>query len=301
MKKITILLIAILVLSGCTYNEKDDKINVVTTLFPIYDFVRQIAKDRVNVTLLLPPGIDAHTYEPTPKDIAKISNSNLFINTNESMEPWVKTITNSLPNLNVLDVSLSIDLHEDHDHEKDHHHDIDPHIWTDPNNVKIMVENILYSLCEIDDSNCSYYIKNADNYKAKLDDLIIQLDDISKDYDGEKIVFSGKFAFHYMFERYGLEKYSVYEGCSTEGDISPKVIVELIEYIKTNDIKIVFYEELSNSNIRNTILDNTNAKLLLLHSMQNISKEEMSNDVTYLSLMKQNIQNLREALKHGDN
>ena len=178
MKQIfTFFLVLILVLTCCACSENtaisSDKLQIVATLFPQYDFAREIAGDKADVILLAPAGADGHTYEPTPTEIIKITKSDMFIYTGKHMEAWADRIITSVnsQNLKIVDVSENIDLKQGGHNHMGHTENYDPHIWTEPNNAKIMVDNITKALCDIDDKNADYYKTRAEEYKLELDML----------------------------------------------------------------------------------------------------------------------------------
>lgn len=316
-KKIILTLFLIIGLSGllmgCNGNNsaskdktRDNKIKVVATLFPQYDFTRQIAGDKAEVTLLMSPGVESHSYEPSPSDIIKINESDLFIYTGKFMEPWAQSIIDGIENKNVkiLDVSqnVSLDKSEEHEDEEEHTeadhaaHEFDPHIWTSPVNAKIMVENILGDLCELDPENADYYKTNAENYLNELTNLDKEFQDIFRAAKRKEIIFAGKFALHYFAEEYDMEYEAAFDSCSTETEPSVKVIAELIDEIKEENIPVVYYPELTDPKVARSISDETGAEMLLLHSCHNLSKDEFKAGETYLSLMKKNAENLKIGL-----
>jgi zinc transport system substrate-binding protein len=179
MKKYIIILFVglMLILNGCTPTQpENEKITVITSLFPQYDFVRQIAKDKVNVSLLLPAGVEPHSFEPTPQTIVSIGNADIFIYTNAMMEPWIEKVIDNVINDDLLIVESSLGIeyiehaheeeeHEDEEHEDEHededHGELDPHVWLDPLNAKVMAQNILTALIEVDPQNSDFYQTNA--------------------------------------------------------------------------------------------------------------------------------------------
>lgn len=334
MKKIlTVILVVLLVaaLFGCTQNQKisnlsenennNEKIKIVTTLFPQYDFARQIAGDKAEVTLLLPPGAESHSFEPTPSDIITINKADIFIYTGKYMEPWAEKIIQSTNSdtINILDVSNGITLFkEDHEHDEEehdedehteddidnseehggdgHNHEYDPHIWTSPVIAKKMVDNIAASLCYVDSENASYYKSNAEKYKKQLDELDAEFNEIVSTGVRNKIYFGGRFALHYFTEEYGLEHESAYDNCSSETEPSAHDIAQIIDEIKEHKIPVIYYEELTDPKVSRSISEDTGAEMLLFHSCHNISKEDFEKGVTYLDIMKQNAENLKKGL-----
>ena len=314
----------VVLLVGCDTDSKmgsvSDKLQIVTTLFPQYDFARVIGGDKVDVTLLLPAGMESHSYEPTPADIIKINKADLFIYTGESMEQWAHSIIESVDSneVYVLDVSKNVPLlapnstvEDNHDHEGENHdhdaevevghdhsegdghnHTYDPHIWASPKNAMIMVNNILEALCEVDSENADYYKDNANAYLAELEELDHELEDVVTNAKRDTIYHGGRFAMQYLTNQYGIH----YVSAPFEAEPSAALVAQMIKEIKEQNIPVIYYEELVDPKISQMISDETGAKMLLLHSCHNVSKEDFNNGVTYLSLMKQNVENLKVGL-----
>jgi len=276
-----------------------EKIKIVATLFPQYDFARQIVKNRADVIFLLPPGVESHTYEPAPADIMEINNADVFIYTGKYMEQWAEKIISGRENkkLKVVDVSRNIVLSKDEDEDEDHDHLFDPHIWTDPNNAIIMTENILGPVCDADPANADYYRANAAVFEAELKKLDKDFRNTVGSAKRKEIIFGGRNAFHYFLKRYGLKYDAAHDSCSAETDASVKKVAELINKIKKYHIPVIYYEELTAPKVAYTISSETGARMLPFNSCHNVTKEEIENNVTYLSLMKENLKNLREGLK----
>lgn len=321
-RKVAKALIIILILgnmltfSACGKDdEKDDgKISIVTTLFPQYDFARQIAGDKAEVILLLKPGTESHDYDPTPADMIKINNADLFIYTGEYMEVWAANILNSIDNkeLNILDLSKNITLHrsledEDHEHHEEemngsegHSHEYDPHIWTSPQNAIVMVNNILEELVKIDSDNAEYYQKNAENYINELNGLDGEFRNIVANAEYDTIYFGGRFALLYFVEEYGLKYVSAFDSCSSETEPSAKLVTKIVDEMKDNGAKVVYHEELAGTKTAQAIADEIGGETLLLHSCHNVSSDEFNNGATYISIMKQNAENLKIGLKYSE-
>lgn len=293
--------------------KQEEKIKIIASLYPQYDFVKEIAKDKVDVRLILKPGVESHSFEPTPQDIVDIKKANIFIYTGKHMEPWVEKLitkgdkTEAL----VVDVSKGIEIIEtddddDHDHDHKHEHDKDkkdehdhkhdPHIWLDLNNAKLMVETIKDALVKIDAKNKDFYQKNAKEYIAKLDKLDKEYKEAVKTFKSKKIVSGGHFAFAYLVKRYDLEYITPYKGFSPNAEPSAKNLAKLVKFIKDNKVKAIYYEELLDPKIAKMLSKETGAKMLLLHAAHNVSKEELDKGVSYLSIMSQNLKNLKEGL-----
>jgi len=300
-------------------NAQKTRISIITTLFPHYDFARAIAGDRAEVSMLLSPGVESHSYEPTPADIIAINRSDLFIYTGADMEAWADTILKSVSSedLHVLSLADGIPLepehddhgaepehtekdgeeeHTDHDSDESHLHEYDPHIWTSPVIAKILADKILASLCEIDPDNKDYYTENADRYKEELDKLDDEFRSIVDGAKRKEIFIGDRFALRYFSEEYGLTCYSAYDSCSVETEPSAAALADMIDQMKEKQIPVIYYGELTDPRVARSLSRETGAEMLLLHSCHNVTKEEFESGVTYLSLMKQNAENLRKGL-----
>ena len=297
----------IFMLPGCSSNKSEasqrNKITVVATLFPQYDFAKQIAGDKAEVSLLLPPGTESHTYDPSPADILKVSDSDIFLYTGKEMEPWADKIINSVKNKNLIvgNVSAEIDLmqveHHHHHNETCHHeHNLDPHIWLDPTLAAKMVDNIALTFCQKDPQNNDYYKNNAENYKNKLYELDDNFKNMINSSKRKAIVFVGRFAHLYFIKHYGLEYIAAFDGCSNEAEPSVKKISKIIDFIHKNNIPTIYYEEISEPKVANSIAEQTGTKTLKFSTIHNVTKEQLENNVTYIDLMQENLENLRQGL-----
>ncbi|MEL7654684.1 MAG: metal ABC transporter substrate-binding protein, partial [Bacillota bacterium] len=286
--------ILLLLLAGCASEKevpaieeaKSSKLQIVATLFPQYDFARQIAGDKAEVLLLLPPGVESHSYEPTPSDIIKINHSDLFLYTGKNMEAWSQKIIEGMTNVEshsvVLDVSKGIELaktsdieaeyeqENEHEHEQENEHFCDPHIWTDPIFAKVMVANIKEALCELDPANADYYKENAAKYNSELDTLDIEFKTIAQSGKRNEIIFGSRFALYYFAKQYGLNYEAAFDSCSSETEPSAKTVAKLIKKIKQEQIPVIYYAEIEEPTVAKSISEETGAKMLLFHSCHNI-------------------------------
>ncbi len=301
MKKLLLSLLIFIcpLLSACgTPGTDSGKLQIIATLFPQYDFAREICGDKAEITLLLPAGMDSHSYEPAPADIIKISEADLFLYTGDNMEPWAARLTENVTG-KITDVSEGVALlsgnaihtHTDHDHAEE---TTDPHIWTNPQNAMVMVENICTAVSTLDPENAAYYKENAARYKETLSALDKEIETAVKSGTRQKIVFGGHFAMRYFTDRYDLSYEAAFDSCSGEAEPSPAVLTHIIEEIRAESIPAVYYEELSTPRTASLIAEETGAEMLLLHSCHNLSKEEQGE--TYLSLMRKNLENLKIGL-----
>lgn len=327
MKRLSVLFLAlILMLSACGEGAKKTVESaggspatkkIVTSLFPQYDFAKRIAGDHAEVSLLLSPGIEAHSFEPTPQDIIKVGESDLFIYTGEVMEPWVHQLLESTDTegLQVLDLSKHVSLiegdedhdheesdeeaHDDHEHEESDEHDHDhgsqdPHFWTDPHNAMIMVDDILAAIVELDGENQADYEAGAATLKEELRGLDESLKAL--DLDDKELIFAGHNVFGYLGERYGLEFVSPYRGFSPDAEPTAQAITEMIDLQKKNGTKYIYHEELVEPRVAKAISESTGAEMVLLHGLHNVSPEDMSAGKGFVEIMKENIEKIKLGL-----
>jgi zinc transport system substrate-binding protein len=302
---------AILVSCGTKEGERgrERKLKVVTTLFPLYDFARNVGGDKAEVILLLPPGVEPHSFEPRPGDVLAVNEADLFIYTGREMEPWVEGILKGLDNKKplVLDASRGITIMENehgrsaHGHgegEKGHGHEgrLDPHIWLDLSNAEKMVENIRDRFMERDPVHKEDYRKSAEFYSAKLADLDKSFKTSLSVCARRIFIHGGHFAFAYLAKRYDLQYISAYEG-SPNAEPTPRRIVELKKLVKDKGIRYVYYEELITPRVAEVLAQETGTGLLRLHGAHNISREDLEKGATFISIMEQNLKNLRTGLE----
>jgi zinc transport system substrate-binding protein len=289
-------------------------IKVITTLFPVYEFARNVGGNLAQVELLLPPGVEPHGFEPRPADIRKINGADILIYTGKFMEPWIEDVLKGVSNKNliVVDTSFGIVLSEDTDilkpakldektgSQHGYHHDNvgkDPHIWLDFSNAQTMVENILNGFIAKDPANRQVYLKNAEAYTLQLALLDKRFRDGLASCRTDMLIHGGHFAFGYLARRYHIHYLSAYRGISPNAEPAPGDIIELIRNLRTHHLNYIFFEELVSPNIAETIARETGAKLLMLHGAHNISKHEWEQNVTFLSLMENNLKNLKIGLE----
>ena len=343
---------------GSTASGGDDKLQIVTTIFPPYDFARNIAGRNADVSMLLKPGTESHSYEPSPSDIIKIMNCDIFIYTGGESDTWVDEILDSISENNrdiriikMLDVVdnaveeeivegmqaglLELDEHseeeeaseiggsgngggedtarerseedgsnaaaegsDEHEHEteSEHAHEYDEHVWTSPRRAMQIVDAISNAVIELDSDNIDEYQMNTAIYLSLLSDLDQEYREAIESSKRDYIVFGDRFPFRYLADEYGLKYSAAFPGCSSESEPSAKTVAYLIDRVKEEAIPVVFYIEFSNQKIADAIVEETGAKKLLLHSCHNLTSEQMNNGVTYLDLMRDNLENLKEAL-----
>ena len=282
-----ILIFVILFRAQPISKKSTSKITVITTLYPLYDFVKNVGQDKVDVSLLLPPGTEAHSFEPKPNDVIKINQSDIFIFTGKFMEPWVDDLISGLTNkkLLIIDDSVGVKLISQ-----------DPHIWMDLSNAQTMVNTITQALVTKDPSNKNFYETNANIYNQKLAALDQTYQSTISSCKTKEIIYGGHYALGYLVTRYGL-KYSSAQGISPDSEPTVNDLIQLINQIKRDNIKYIFYEELSSPKIAQTISQESGAKLLFLNSAHNISKNQFDQGISFISIFENNLSSLKIGLE----
>lgn len=293
-------------LAACSSGKMDTaggKLRVVCTLFVPYDFVREIAGDKVDLTLLLPPGMESHSYDPTPADMKAVGNADLLIRVGENMETWsAKLFDKSTGAKAYLDIASEMGLRlAAHEHEHKHEREaeqglVDAHIWTDPVYAQGMVKVIADALCRLDGSNAEFYKSNSEKYIKKLKALDSGFRDAVKNGKRDTVVFSGRFAFRNFTERYSLKFVSALDACADNSEPGARTVAKIVDTVRDEKIPVIFYEELTEPRTAEIICGETGCAMRLFHSCHNVSRDEFEAGVGYLSLMNGNLENLREAL-----
>lgn len=299
MKKTYILLIILLMLVGCTKQNEKEKIQIITTNYPCYDFVRAITKNvpDVEIKMLVNPGTEIHDYEPTPKDIIDIKKSKLFVYVGGESDDWTKKIIkgkqNTVKIMNLVKLKKE-ELVEGMEGEDESEYD--EHIWTSPKNATKIIDRLKNNIIEIDGKNKEKYEKNAREYIKKIDEIDKEITNIVQNSKRKTIIFADRFPFRYFTDDYNLKYYAAFKGCSESVEASSKTISFLIKKVKEEKIPVIFHIELSNKKIAELISKETNTKVLELNSAHNISKKEFDKKTTYVDIMKKNAEALKEAL-----
>jgi len=276
------------------------KLRVVTTLFPLYDFTRVVGGDAVEVTLLLPPGVEPHSFEPRPEDMMSVAKADIFIYTNSGMEPWAEKLLGGVTR-NGKPVKIeagrgtryinAVDARGD-DHKAGAK---DPHVWLDIANAMLMVDTVANALAEGRPAKKELFKTNAAAYKARLKTVDDRFRSELTDCDTREFIHGGHYAFAYLAERYNLQYISAY-GVSADSEPSPKKMMELIDTIRRHKLTSVFYEELLSPAVARTVAAETGATLLKLHGIHNITRQELESNTSYTNLMEQNLAALRTGL-----
>lgn len=278
--------------SGQTRDDPQ-KVDIVCTGFPEYDFMRQIAGSAADVHMLLKPGQESHSYEPTPADMLAIKHCDLFVYCGGESDKWVEEVLDSVDEGGLRSVKL-MDLGDKlaEDHEKEY----DEHVWTSPVNAQKIVAGLTAEICEVDPGNAEVYKKNAAAYIRKLQKLDGEFRRMVKNSKRKTIVVADRFPFKYLCREYGLKYYAAYPGCATETEPGADTITKLIRVVNREHIPVVFHIELSNREMSRAIAGETGTRDLLLHSAHNISESDFKAGKTYLDLMEHDLKVLKEAL-----
>lgn len=296
-------------------NSDDGKLSVVCTNFPEYDFARQITGDDAEVTMLLKPGAESHTYEPTPEDIIRIQDSDLFIYVGGDSDEWVADVLSSMDQselkvfrlmdqVNTVEEETVEGMEPEEEEEAEGEEgaegeeeaEMDEHVWTSPANAITIVRKMAGALEALDPENKETYSSNAEAYIDELEKLDDQFKDVVDNAKRKEIIVADRFPFRYFCDEYGLTYYAAFPGCSTDTQPSAKTVAFLTDKVKEDHIPVVFHIELSNEEMADSIAESTGAKSELLNAVHNVSDEDFKAGATYVSLMQHNVEALREAL-----
>ncbi len=311
-------------ITGCAKNEKSEDNVIVCTSFPVYDFARAVTKDLpVQLVLLLKPGQEVHSYEPTPRDLITIQNARLFLCVGGESDEWVDTLMKGkeFQKVPVVRLMESVSLleepealeghdeheeheeHEDHDYEAEHGHDgvhideADEHIWTSPANARSMVKTIAHGITEafpeLDDSVIE---SNMESYCAEISKTEAAFRNVVENARDPFIVIADRFPLVYMADYYGIGYAAAFNGCSSAVEASSATIAQLISIVKEKQLPCVYYIELSNHKIADVVSEDAGVSACMLHSIQNVTKDEFENGETWVSLMWHNIEVLKQSL-----
>jgi zinc transport system substrate-binding protein len=285
------------------------KLSVVTTIFPPYDFARAVSGGLADVTMLIDPGAEVHSFDPTTQDIMKIQNCDVFIYIGGENDAWVDTVLDSMDTSNKTIVKLmdavtpveeetveGMQEEEHEDAEGEEGPEYDEHIWTSPKNAMLMVDAIAQAMGQADSANAKSYTTNAADYNAQIKEVDERIQGIVDKAPQKLLVVADRFPFRYFVDEFGLSYSAAFSGCSAESDVSAGTLAYLIDQVKENNIKYIYYIELSNKQVADAVAEQTGAETLLLHSCHNVTKDDFDAGVTYVSLMKSNADNLEKGL-----
>lgn len=316
MKK-TIKILSILVISaimivsvtGCNKsNKNDDKLTIISTSFPGYDFSRAVTSNvkDVEVKMLLKPGAESHDFEPTPKDIINVKNSDMFIYVGGDSDEWIDDVLDSIDTKKVKVIKLMdlvdtveedlVEGMEEEEEEEEEEVEYDEHVWTSTRNAIKITKSIGKEVIKLDKSNKEKYEENINSYVAELNSIDKEITKVVDSSKRKEIIFGDRFPLRYFVDDYGLSYYAAFPGCSSETEASAKTISFLVNKVKEDKIPVVFHIELSSTKIADAISKETGAKVLEFNAAHNISQEDFDAGVTYADIMRDNIKVLKEAL-----
>jgi len=280
----------------------DKKLHVIATIFPVYDFARHIGGDKIILTMLLPPGTDAHHYELKPDDIIKVTNADVFLFTNFELEQWAyKIIGASDKNTRLQAVetgngAMMLRLNKEEDDHEAHPAGFDPHIWLDMDNAQKMVDNITSAFIKKDPRNSDYYLKNAGDYKRQLADMDQKYRTTLAACKTRTVLHAGHWAFAYLTSRYHLKYIAAYN-VFADAEPAPQKIFALIDQIKNENVSHVYYEDMMNPRLAKTIARETGTGLLKLNNGHDVTRTDLEKGETFLALMEKNLVNFQKGLQ----
>lgn len=316
MKRLLPVLCALLLLAACgpaAPPEESDRLQIAATVFPAYDFARAAAGDRADVTLLLPPGAESHSYEPTPADILRVQNCDLFIYLGGESDAWVDAILSAIePKGETLRMIDCVELLEeetvegmqgghDHDHEEDHGHlgevvGMDEHVWTAPRNAAAITRAIGERLSALDPADAAAYTKGAEAYAGELETLDRDFTAFFRSRPDRTIVFGDRFPLRYFADAYGLNYYAAFPGCGAQTEPSAATVAFLTEKVREEGLPAVWYIEFSNHLVADSIAEAAGVETSLFHTCHNVARADLEAGATYLTLMRANLEALREHM-----
>ena len=304
-------------LCGCADRQKveDGRLQVVCSVFPYYDFARQIGGDDVDVMLLVAAGKETHSFEPTPLDVITLSQADVFLYNGGESEAWVDDILSAageniavtlplMPQVSALAEEWAEGMegaHDEHDHDHETHDsddiEYDEHVWTSPVLAKALCQAICDALCQADPAHREGYQARLTDYLAQLDGLDAAFREVVEAGHRRLLVFGDRFPLLYFCKEYGLDYRAAFHGCASDTEPSLATLKYLIDKVEDEEIPVVYTIELSSRKVADAIAETTGAKVLTFHSCQTVSRTEFDGGATYLSLMEQNVEALREGLQ----
>ena len=312
MKRLLCALLAtvmLLSLCGCAASyEKSDKLQVVCTLFPYYDFARVIGGDEVDVTLLVAAGKETHSFEPTPLDVIRVSKADVFLYNGGESEQWVdgilssagKDISVTAAMMDLIDLAgeeivegMQINRHGDEDSDEIEY---DEHIWTSPVLAQSICWGICGALCKADWDHAEDYVARTWDYIAQLEELDAAFREVVANGQRDILVFGDRFPLLYFCKTYGLNYRAAFHGCASDTEPSLATLKFLIDKVNDEQIPVVYTIELSSQKVAQAVAETTGAKVVTFQSCQQISRKDFDEGITYLGLMWGNVEALKEGL-----
>nr|WP_259545279.1 metal ABC transporter substrate-binding protein [Heyndrickxia oleronia] len=287
------------IVSGCSSRSavkdgNNGKLQIVTTFYPMYEFTKNIAKDKANVELLIPSNIEPHDWEPSPKDVGRIQNADLFVYNSQYFETWVPAIQKSVGNEKLSFVEASSKIHLAGNSSDNHHENVDPHVWLSPVLAQKEVKAITSAIIKADPKNKEYYQKNSDRYIEKLSKLDRDYQTALKDAKKKEIITQHS-AFGYLTKEYGLKQVPI-AGLSPSQEPSPSKLSELKQFAEEHQVKIIYFEELTSPKVAETLANEIGAKTEVLSTLEGLSKEEQEKGSNYITVMLKNLDAIKKSV-----
>ncbi len=336
-------------LNSIRQNKADGKLQVVTTIFPYYDFARQVAGEYADVTMIVPAGMDTHSFEPTAEDMVMIGQADVLIYNGGESEGWVPQVIEAAGNetlfvdamIDYVDIEGDVDVEDNHQddeddfddslaeehredaleevrevendgdasediieeehlsgtHTEEHAHDTgEEHVWTSPENAKEIVKQIAKDFGKVDEKHKQEYLKNAEEYIAEIERIDQEIESVVDRAGNHYLVFADRFPLRHFVEEYDLDYIAAFAGCGSETEPSAETVAQLTDFVKERQIPVVLKIELTSSKVADSVAEASGAQVRTFSTCHNVTKEELENGVTYVSLMERNIVVLKEAL-----
>ena len=279
----------------------EERLSVVCTDFPCYDFARQAAGEYADVTMLIKPGMEVHAYDPSPVDILNLSDADVFIYIGGESDAWADGILDSFGSdgpavLRLMDCVDGLIEEEDADHD-DEAPEYDEHIWTSPRNAAAMARAVGEALAEAEPSQAEAFREAAEAYAAQIEAIDAQFEAIVENAARHTLVFADRFPFIYFVRQYGLEYAAAFPSCTADAEASPQTIMRLIDTVSAEEIPVIYTIEMSTQNVARIVAEETGAEILTMHSAQTVTQSEFETGETYVSLMEKNVEALRRGLE----
>lgn len=283
----------------CSSAVAEESLNIVCTSFPCYDFARAVVGDDAQVRMLIKPGAEIHSYEPTPADVLAIAECDLFVYIGGESDAWVVDILESFGKdapevLRLFDI---VEAHaEAHEHDSGHIHAYDEHIWTSPKNAVRMVGAVLEAICAIAPDAADRMSERGNDYIAQIEQIDNAFVSTMENAKRNVMIFADRFPFIYFAETYGIEWQAAFDSCSSESEPSARTMMDLISRIQRENIPVVYTIELSSGKTAQTIADETGVEICTFHSVQNVTEADFASGESYVSLMQKNVLALEKGL-----
>ena len=295
---LSLLLVVLLMLPACALAADD--LSIVCTSFPCYDFARAVLGDADDIRLLIKPGSEVHSYEPTPADVLAIAGCDLLVYVGGESDAWVRDILSSFGDeapetLRFFDCIEALQESE-HAHDHDAQAEYDEHIWTSPVNAMAMVSALEERLAQLNPDEAELYAANAGAYTAEIEQIHNEILSVLETAGRREMIFADRFPFLYFAREYGISWQAAFDSCSSESEPSAKTMMALIDHILRSDVPVVYTIELSSQKTAKTIADETGVEICTFHSIQNVTEEDFSAGESYLTLMRKNVEALRKGL-----